>query len=92
VNINEFVVDIELTDRAGSVKAFARVTVELAEGSLILYSFKVTQVDGKPPFVGFPSVKGKTDGKYFPIVDAKGEIRAHLTKLVLEAYQKAKAA
>jgi hypothetical protein len=50
--------------------------------------YAVVQKIGAAPFVGFPSRQGSTPGKYFPIVDADGEIKKEIFEAILTAYRK----
>jgi DNA-binding cell septation regulator SpoVG len=86
------VVDIQLTNSPGAVKAHADVRIELPGGSLVLCGFAVIDKDGKPLWVGFPQKQGKIPGKYFPVVEADGEVRKQIADMILEAFRKAKAA
>jgi DNA-binding cell septation regulator SpoVG len=85
-------VEIKLTDGSGAVKARAEVRIDLDEGTLLLLGFTVIEKNGKPPWVGFPSKAGKIPGKYFPMMEADGEIREMIVRAILEAYQTVKAA
>jgi len=85
-------VDIQPSTTPGPVRAHATVCLEIPGGTLVLYGFSVIEKDGKAPWVGFPQKQGKTAGKYFPVVEAKGEIREQIAQEVLRAYQAPKAA
>lgn len=85
-----YVVDLKLMDSPGAVKARATVRIELSGGSLLLHSFSVIEKDGGAPWVGFPQKQGKNPGKYFPIVEADGEVRKKIADTILEAYRRAK--
>jgi len=89
MNANGFLVDIHLMSGPGAVKARADIRIELPGGTLTLFGFSVIEKDGKPAWVAFPSKQGKVPGKYFPVVDADGEVRKRIAEVVLEAYQKA---
>lgn len=93
MNTKVSVLDIHFMTGVGSLKARADVRIEFPEGSsIVLYGVSVIEKDGKPPWVALPSKKGNVPGKYFPVVDAQGEIRKQITEVVLEAYRAAKAA
>jgi DNA-binding cell septation regulator SpoVG len=85
-------VELKRTDGSGAVKARADVRIELDEGTLLLFGFSVIEKNGKPPWVAFPSKAGKIPGKYFPTIDASGEIRETIARAILEAYQTQQAA
>jgi DNA-binding cell septation regulator SpoVG len=92
VTLNNFVVDIQLTSTQGSRRAWAIVSIALPGGSLKLSGFSVVEQDGKPAWVGFPSKQTRSGGRYFPVVEAGGELQKRITEAVIEAYKKAKAA
>lgn len=85
MNSNGLKVTIRPTPKPGSVKAYADVRIAVPGGELEIRGFSVIQADGKPLFVGFPSRQGKF-GKYFPTVEAEGEIREAICKAILKAY------
>jgi hypothetical protein len=91
MNSNIIVVDLELVSTPGPVKARATLRIELPGGVLVNSGYTVIEKDGKPPWVGFPSKQGKIPGKYFPVVEAEGELRNHIIEMILEAYRTAKA-
>jgi hypothetical protein len=89
MNKVEISVEIRLFSKPNSpVKAYADVSLRLAEGMVFLIGFAVVQKDGKPPFVGFPSKPGTIQGKFFPVVDLQGEVRELVCKEILDAYGK----
>lgn len=81
-----FEIEIRATTRPGKVKAYVDVVCNIDDGSLKLFGFSICQVDGKPPFVGFPSKSGNVPGKFFPVVSAEGSLREALCKAVLDGY------
>jgi hypothetical protein len=87
---NIFVVELELVSTPGPVKARATLRVQLPGGVLVNSGFSVIEKDGKPSWVGWPSKQGKIPGRYFPIVEAEGELRNHINEMILEAYRTAK--
>ena len=89
MNSNGLKVEIRPAPRPGPVKAYADVLIPVHAGELLIHGFSVIQKDGKPIFVGFPSKQGSIQGKYFPIIEAEGEIKEAICKAILEAYQKA---
>ena len=87
-----FDVDMKFIEGSGAVKARADVRFEMLGGSLVLRSFSVIEQNGKPPWVGFPQKQGKTPGKYFPIVEADGELRKAIIQEILDIYEGSKTA
>jgi hypothetical protein len=83
-------VEIRLSSNAGAVKAYADVRISFSEGALDLYGFSVISKDSKPEWVGFPAKAGNTQGKFFPVVQADGDLREHISKAVLTAYRNTK--
>lgn len=86
---NGIEVEIEMVANAGGRKAYAKVRLSLPNGKLILHGFSINQQAGKPPFVGFPQNKGKSEGRYFPVTEAEGELRGEIAVAVLDAYKEA---
>jgi len=86
-NEMDIAVTIRLRDGDGFLRAFADVRLELPGGQLTASGFSVIEKDGKPPFVGFPSKQGKIPGKYFPVVEAEGDLRKDICDAILEAYE-----
>ena len=89
MNSNIVVVDLQLVSTPGYVKARAVIRIELPGGVLVISGFSVIEKDGKAPWVGFPSKQGKIPGKYFPIVEAEGQLRNHIIEMILEAHRTA---
>ncbi len=87
--MNSLRVDIRLNSKSPSVKAYADVHIEFPGGSLTLFGLSVIQKDGKPAWVAFPSRPGNISGKYFPVVEADGDVRKQISELVLEKYHEA---
>jgi DNA-binding cell septation regulator SpoVG len=81
-------VEIRLSNRPGPVKAYADIQLQTAEGALHEKRNAVIQKEGGSPFIGFPSRPGNTSGKFFPIIDAEGDIRKEILDAVLIAYRK----
>ena len=87
------VLEIHFMSGPGPLKARADIRIDFSDGSsIVIFGVSVIEKDGKPPWVALPSKKGNIPGKYFPVVDAQGEIRKQITEVVLEAYRAAKAA
>jgi DNA-binding cell septation regulator SpoVG len=82
-------VEIRFSARPGSLRAYADVQIQTSNGILLKRGYAVIQKEGNPPFVGFPSRQGKIPGKFFPIVEAEGDIRMMIIDAILAAYGKA---
>jgi hypothetical protein len=80
--------EIRLRNRPGAVKAYADIQIQTDGGILQEKGYAVIQKDGAAPFIGFPSRPGSIPGKFFPIVDAEGEIRTMIFNAILAAYKK----
>ena len=78
-------VEIRLTNKPGVTKAHADLRILLPNGELRLIGFAVIERPGKNAFVGFPQNRGRN--KYFPIVQASGEIEEEITRTILRAYK-----
>jgi hypothetical protein len=78
-------VEIRPTKTPGVTKAHADVRITLPSGKLELIGFAVIEQPGKKPFVGFPQNRGRN--KYFPVVDASGDLRDEIEKEILRAYK-----
>lgn len=76
---------IRPTSKPGVTKAHADVRLRFPNGDLDLIGFAVIQENGKPPWVGFPQNAGRS--KFFPVVEASGEIRKGIVEEVLKAYE-----
>ncbi len=80
---------IEVTIRAannpGVTKAHADVRLLLPNGEIDLIGFAVIKQPGKKTFVGFPQNRGRN--KYFPVVQATGDIQEEIVKAILRAYK-----
>jgi len=79
-------VTIRATNNPGVTKAHADVRLLLANGEIDLIGFAIIEQPGKKPFVGFPQNRGRN--KYFPVVQASGEIEEEMTKAILRAFEK----
>jgi DNA-binding cell septation regulator SpoVG len=85
----QIAVEIRLSGKPGSTKAYADVILNFPDGELRLIGFGVIQQPGKSLWVGFPENHGQT--QYFPVVEAKGRIRDAIIKAILTAYSQSKA-
>jgi hypothetical protein len=81
-------VEIRPNNRPGPVKAYADVRIQTLRGMLCERGYAVIHKDGGTPFVGFPSRPGNIAGKFFPVVEAEGDIRNELFDAILSAYQR----
>lgn len=78
-------VKIRTANRPGVTKAHADVRLLFPNGDLDLIGFAVIKENGKPPWVGFPQNAGRS--KFFPVVEASGEIRKGIVQEILNAYE-----
>jgi DNA-binding cell septation regulator SpoVG len=81
--------EIRMSNRPGAVKAYADVVIQTDGGTLQERGYAVIQKDRSTPFVGFPSRPGNTPGKFFPIIEAEGDIRKEIIDVILTAYRQA---
>lgn len=79
-------VTIRSANNPGVTKAHADVRLLLPNGEIDMIGFAVIEQPGKKPFVGFPQNRGRN--KYFPVVQASGEIEEEIIKAVLRAFEK----
>jgi hypothetical protein len=79
-------VEIRFSAKPGPVKAYADVEMRTTNGALVERGYAVIQKDNKPPFVGFPSRQGNIPGKFFPIIEAEGDIRKAILDEILCSY------
>jgi hypothetical protein len=73
------------SNQPGPVKAYADVVIQTSEGTLQVLGHAVIQKDGGSAFIGFPGRPGNTPGKFFPIVEAEGDIRKEIFDAILAA-------
>jgi hypothetical protein len=78
-------VEIRPTGQPGPTKAHADVRLLLPNGEIQLIGFAIVKQPDKKTFVGFPQNRGRN--KYFPVVEAKGDIQEEIVKAVLCAYK-----
>ena len=81
--------EIRLSNRPGPVKAYADIQILTDNGMLQEKGYAVIQKDGRDPFVGFPSRPGHVQGKFFPVVEAEGDIKATIFAAILTAFSEA---
>jgi hypothetical protein len=86
VSLPKIEVEIRPTSQPGPTKAHADVRILLPNGEIRLIGFAIIKQPGKKAFVGFPQNRGHN--KYFPVVQASGEIEEEITKSILRAYKK----
>ena len=77
-------VKIRPTNKPGVTKAHADVRLLFPNGDLNLLGFAVIKENGKSPWVGFPQTAGRS--KFFPVVEASGEIRKAIVEEILNSY------
>ena len=80
----QFKVALRKPGKPGSTKAYADVQLIFPNGEIDLIGFAIINQSGQKPFVGFPQNRGRN--KYFPVVEAKGEIREEIVRAILRAY------
>jgi hypothetical protein len=85
MSIPKIEVRIRPTNKLGVTKAHADLRIVVPNGEIALIGFAVLQQPGKPAFVGFPQNRGRN--KYFPVVQASGEIEEEIIKSILRAYK-----
>ena len=78
-------VKIRPANTPGVTKAHADLRILLPNGEIDLIGFAIIEQPGKPAFVGFPQNRGRN--KYFPVVQATGEIEEEIIKSILRAYK-----
>jgi DNA-binding cell septation regulator SpoVG len=84
------VADLNLNPKIGSkVRGYADVEVWIGVDVIIIFGLRIIVVGDKPPWVSFPSRKGTTAGKYFPVVEVKGTLKELIADAVVAAYGKA---
>jgi DNA-binding cell septation regulator SpoVG len=88
LQITNISVEIRASIKPGPLKAYADVQIQTTGGLLHEKGYAVIQKEGGAPFIGFPSRPGNTPGKFFPIIDAEGDIRKELFEAILAAYRK----
>jgi DNA-binding cell septation regulator SpoVG len=89
MNRKDIVVNIVRATKPGALKAFADVKLFFPNGQLVVHGFSVIEQSGKSAWVGFPQKSGKTPGKYFPVIEADGELHGEIAAAVLDAYKSA---
>jgi DNA-binding cell septation regulator SpoVG len=88
MEIKDVTAEIRLNTKPGAVKAYADVRIETGEGVLWERGYAVIQKEKNAPFIGFPSRAGTTQGKFFPIIEAEGDIRKAIMDAIFTAYKK----
>lgn len=88
LQITNISVEIRTSNKPGFLKAYADIRIHTGEGVLCEKGYAVIQKDGGSPFVGFPSRAGNTPGKFFPIVEAEGDIRKAIIEAIIAGFQK----
>ena len=88
IQITNILAEIRLNNRPGPVKAYADLQIQTTEGTLYEKGYAVIQKEGGSPFIGFPCRQGNTPGKFFPIIDAEGDIRKGIFEAIMAAFRK----
>lgn len=86
MNITGIQVNIRPVTKPSAVKAYADVQILLEAGTISIFGFSIIEKDGRSPWVAFPSRPGSVPGKYFPVVEAEGEMSKNISSAVLEKY------
>lgn len=89
LQITSISADIRLSNRPGAVKAYADIQILTDNGMLQEKGYAVIQKEGGAPFIGFPSRPGNLQGKFFPVVEAEGDIKARIFDVILTAFREA---
>lgn len=84
----EITVEIRFAEKTGSVKAYADVRIVFSDGELRLIGFAIIEHPGKGVYVAFPQNRGRE--RYFPVVEADGDLRKEIIKEILRAFKKEK--
>ena len=87
IQITKITAEIRSSNRPGPLKAYADVHICTSDGVLVEKGYAVIQKDGGAPFIGFPSRPGNISGKFFPIIEAEGDIRKAVIDAILSAYR-----
>jgi DNA-binding cell septation regulator SpoVG len=88
--IEVLVADMNLSPKAGSkVRGYADVEIWVGTEVIVIFGLRIIVVGDKPPWVSFPSRKGTSPGKYFPVVEVKGMLKEMIADAVVAAYGKA---
>lgn len=85
MSIPKIEVEVRPTSQLGATKAHADVRLIVPNGEVLLIGFAIVKQAGKKAFVGFPQNRGRN--KYFPVVQAKGDIQEEIIKAILRAYK-----
>jgi len=89
MQITSISAEIRFSNRPGPVKAYADIQILTENGILQEKGYAVIQREGRPPFVGFPSRPGTIPGKFFPVVEAEGDIKTKIFDAILTAFHEA---
>jgi DNA-binding cell septation regulator SpoVG len=89
MNEASILVEVKIIDR-GNLKAFADITLKTDLGEVTLRSFRVVQMEGKEPWVGFPTISYVKNGKTInnPVIEASRGINREIANAILEEYMR----
>jgi hypothetical protein len=87
MSTGKILVEIRWPTRPGNVKAYADLKFALPGGELKILGFSIIEQSGKNPWVGFPAKAGNIPGKFFPVIEADGNLKEEICKAVLDAYK-----
>jgi hypothetical protein len=84
------VANLNLSPKIGSkVQGYADIEIWIGDDAIAIFGLRIIVVGDKPPWVSFPSRKGVTPGKYFPVIEVKGVLKETIADAVVAAYGKA---
>jgi hypothetical protein len=89
LQITSISAEIRFSNRPGPVKAYADIQILTDNGIFQENGYAVIHKEGGAPFVGFPSRPGNIPGKFFPVVEAEGEIKSKIFDAILTAFREA---
>jgi hypothetical protein len=87
MSVPKIEVKIRLAGKNGPTKAHADVRLLFTNGEISLLGFAVIKPNGKPLWVGFPEIPGRS--RYFPVVQAQGQLKQAIIMAILDAYKEA---
>ncbi|HVA16242.1 MAG TPA: hypothetical protein VMV59_00875 [Candidatus Dormibacteraeota bacterium] len=84
-------VSLRLAPKAGSVLAWADVTIQFARSRLEIWGLRVLQSEPtKPAWIAYPQTRGKEAGRFYHVVRASGALHDAISFAVLAEFEKAK--
>ena len=89
MTITSISAEIRFSNRPGPLKAYADIQILTDNGVLQEKGYAVIHKEGGTPFVAFPSRPGTVPGKFFPVVEAEGDIKTKIFDAILTAFREA---